>query len=162
MNESFGQTAAIARTTSGLSQEAASQLLHVSTRTLSNYENNITKVPDEIVYQMMNIYNSQSLGWNYLINTSKVAKNLISDIRFSCGIASGALGLEVSTNEFLTVRNDFNRICLDDIITIEEQPIYEKCCQKIRLLIGTSISALIAIKKEPQTRQRFMAQAKTY
>ncbi|WP_432719127.1 helix-turn-helix domain-containing protein [Pectinatus frisingensis] len=160
MNESFGQTAAIARTTSGLSQEAASQLLHVSTRTLSNYENNITKVPDEIVYQMMNIYHSQSLGWNYLINTSKVAKTLISGIRFSCGISSGALGLEVSTNEFLSIRNDFNRICLDDVITLDEQSTYDKCRKTIQMLIGTGISALIAIKKEPQTRERLMARVK--
>lgn len=160
MNIPFGRLAAIARANAGLSQEKASELLHVSIRTLSNYENGITTVPDGTVYQMMRLYDSVELGWNYLLDTSSVARDLISDIRFSCGVASGALGLEVSTNEFLNVRNAFNRICLDDIITQDEQPLYEKCREKIKMLIGTGISALIATKKEPVTRQRSTAHVK--
>lgn len=160
MNKPFGKLAAMTRNNAGLSQEKASELLHVSIRTLSNYENGITTVPDGTVYQMMKIYDSVELGWNYLLSTSSVARDLISDIRFSCGIASGALGLEVSTNEFLTVRNTFNRICLDDIISKDEQPLYDKCREKIKTLIGTSISALIATKKEPVTRQRSTARIK--
>ena len=160
MNIPFGRFASMARIRSGMSQETASELLHVSSRTLSNYENDVTTVPDQTVYQMMKIYKSPDLGWNYLINTSSVARELISDIRFSCGIASGALGLEVSTNEFLDIKNDFNRICRDDVITKDEQALYDKCRDKIKDLIGNSISALIAIKKEPQTRERLTAQVK--
>ena len=146
MKTPFNKSAAVARINAGMSQETASELLHVSVRTLSNYENGITAVPDQTVYRMMKIYKAQDLGWNYLINTSRIARDLIPDINF-CGVASGALGLEISTDEFLAIRKDFNRICRDDVITADEQTLYAECCKKIKALIGNSISALIANKR---------------
>jgi len=53
----------ICREDAGLTQEQAAEVLHVSTRTLSDYENGHTKTPDEIVSAMTEKYKTPPLVW---------------------------------------------------------------------------------------------------
>ena len=54
------------RENSGLSQEYAAGLLHIAPRTLSDYENDKTTVPDDIVMAMGKIYDTNFLVWWHL------------------------------------------------------------------------------------------------
>lgn len=47
----------------GFTQSQAAEMLHVSERSLSDYENNKTKVPDDVVLRMTQIYNAPTLTW---------------------------------------------------------------------------------------------------
>lgn len=52
----------LCRTSAGFTQEAAAELLAISPRTLSDYENDRAKVPDDIVDAMSNHYKSPLLA----------------------------------------------------------------------------------------------------
>ena len=54
------------RNTAGLTQERASELLHISQRTLSDYENGHARVPEDILALMVRIYNDLELLWWHL------------------------------------------------------------------------------------------------
>ena len=53
----------VCRTSAGLTQEQAAELLGVAPRTLSDYENERTRVPDDIVDAMSRIYKAPLLAW---------------------------------------------------------------------------------------------------
>jgi transcriptional regulator with XRE-family HTH domain len=64
------------RTTAGMTQEAAAELLGVAPRTLSDYENDRARVPDDIVASMADVYKSPLLAWWHLKNHSVLGKYL--------------------------------------------------------------------------------------
>ena len=66
----------LCRETAKYTQEHAAELLHISPRTLSDYENGHTKVPDDIVSAMADHYNSPLLAWWHLKNHSVLGKYL--------------------------------------------------------------------------------------
>ena len=58
----------ICRISAGLTQEQAAELLAVSQRTLSEYENGRARVPDDIVAAMVEVYNSPLIAYYHLIS----------------------------------------------------------------------------------------------
>ena len=69
----------ISRNNAGLTQEQASEALYISTRTLSDYENNQTRPPDDIVLAMTNLYRCPLLGW-WHIKQSPLGNEILPDI----------------------------------------------------------------------------------
>ena len=66
----------LSRTTAGLTQEDAADLLGVAPRTLSDYENGHTRAPDDIVAAMTEKYNSPLLAYYHLKRYSPLGKYL--------------------------------------------------------------------------------------
>jgi len=60
----------ICRVTAGFTQISAAELLHISERSLSDYENGKAKVPDDVVAAMANEYSAPLLAWWHLKETS--------------------------------------------------------------------------------------------
>ncbi|MFS8542113.1 MAG: helix-turn-helix transcriptional regulator, partial [Tissierellales bacterium] len=56
----------IARKSAGYTQEEAAELLHVSPRSLSDYEQGKTIPPDDVVCKMVEIYGARWLGYEHL------------------------------------------------------------------------------------------------
>jgi len=66
----------LCRENAGFTQEHAAELLHISVRTLSDYENGHAKVPDDVVDAMAGHYHSPLLAWWHLKNHSVLGKYL--------------------------------------------------------------------------------------
>lgn len=66
----------LCRESAAFSQEQASERLHISTRTLSDYENGRTNVPEDTVSAMADLYNSPSLIIWHMKNFSPFGKYL--------------------------------------------------------------------------------------
>lgn len=64
------------RESAGIKQEGAAELLNVSIRSLSDYENGKAKVPDDIVDSMAELYRSPLLAWWHLKTNSVLGKYL--------------------------------------------------------------------------------------
>ncbi len=64
------------RETAGIKQETAAECLNISCRSLSDYENNKARVPDDIVDSMAILYKSPLLAWWHLKNNSVLGKYL--------------------------------------------------------------------------------------
>lgn len=70
----------ICRKQSGFTQIEAAKLLNISNRSLVDYENWDREPSQQVVKRMVELYNSEWLGWWYLKNISAVGKKLIPDI----------------------------------------------------------------------------------
>lgn len=64
------------RESAGIKQEDAANMLNVSCRTLSDYENGKARVPDDIVDSMAELYRSPLLAWWHLKHNSILGKYL--------------------------------------------------------------------------------------
>lgn len=64
------------RESAGIKQEDAANMLNVSCRTLSDYENGKSRVPDDIVDKMSELYRSPLLAWWHLKKNSVLGKYL--------------------------------------------------------------------------------------
>lgn len=64
------------RESAGIRQEESAELLNVSIRSLSDYENGKSRVPDDIVDRMAEIYKSPLLAWWHLKENSVLGKYL--------------------------------------------------------------------------------------
>ncbi len=64
------------RESAGIKQDDAAAYLNISSRTLSDYENNKSRVPDDIVDSMAELYRSPMLAWWHLKTNSVLGKYL--------------------------------------------------------------------------------------
>jgi DNA-binding XRE family transcriptional regulator len=76
MNKDCENRYKICRNNAGFTQEQAAEFLNVATRTLSDYENGKTTVPDTIVASMAEHYRAPVLAWWHLKTTSVLGKFL--------------------------------------------------------------------------------------
>ena len=76
MSNDCGNLYKICRISSGLTQEQAAELLAVSQRTLSDYENDRARVPDDIVAIMAETYNSPLVAYYHLKHFSPLGRYL--------------------------------------------------------------------------------------
>lgn len=70
------------REAAGFTQEEASEILGISTRTLSGYENWYVTPDDEIVEKMAAIYHTKLLGWWHLRTTSSLARACLPELQY--------------------------------------------------------------------------------
>jgi transcriptional regulator with XRE-family HTH domain len=90
----------VCREAAGLTQESAAELLCVSVRTLSDYENGHSKVPDDTVDMMAGVYQAPLLAWWHIKTQSPLGKYLPDlqepatngDMAFQAILASDDLG----------------------------------------------------------------------
>jgi transcriptional regulator with XRE-family HTH domain len=72
-----------ARRFAGFTQEQASELLFISTRSLAEYEAGRTVPPDDTVCRMIEVYKTEWLGYAYLKQSSEVGRKLLPEIEFT-------------------------------------------------------------------------------
>lgn len=87
----------IARNSAGLTQEYAAELLHISTRSLANYESGVTEPTSDIVHAMMDVYKAKWLGYEHL-RMSAVGQKCLPKIN-STDLARSVLFLQQQFNE---------------------------------------------------------------
>lgn len=113
------------RENAGLSQEYAAGLLHIAPRTLSDYENDKTTVPDDIVMAMGKIYDTNFLVWWHLKYRTPYGEILpeiyepttVGDMMFSYVLAKDAT--DDSYESFKDVYED-RQLRPDEIPKLEE------------------------------------------
>lgn len=99
----------VCRCTAGFTQEYAAELLNVAPRTLSDYENGHSNVPDDVVAKMAEIYKSPLLAWWHLRETSVLGK-YIPDIVMPQTNGDMAFQLIIAEDELNTSVQEIKRI----------------------------------------------------
>jgi transcriptional regulator with XRE-family HTH domain len=139
MNEKCVNCYKTCRENAGLTQEEAAQRLFVSIRQLQNYEAS-TRVPDEMVEQMVKVYNTPLLAWWHIKNVSPLGKYLpevvlpstAGDMAFQTILAQDEINLTVDC---------IKKIMLDGKIDYEEIPDLKNCIRVMNITSGKLLSA---------------------
>ena len=109
MKQDFGMFCVAARKNAGFSQEAAAELFGISVRSVSDYENNKTPVPDDIVAKMMKTYDALWLGYLYLSSHTAVGQILLPEIEVK-QLSASLLNLQVRMKQAQDIQYDFAEI----------------------------------------------------
>lgn len=134
----------ICRESSGLTQETAAALLDISPRSLAAYENGKTKnpVPEDIVSKMMEIYDSQSLGWWHLKNYSILGNKCLPDIEVPVSNGDMAFQTIMSKELMIEAEKIIKYVLADGVISSNEKSLIEK----FRFIIGKVVNKLTSIQ----------------
>lgn len=144
------------RESAGIKQEVAAEFLNVSCRTLSDYENGRSKVPDDIVDCMAELYKSPMLAWWHLKTHSVLGKYLPDVIVPQTEVDMVFQGI-LAKDKLAPVVDGLKEIMSDGMIDELEEEILEGHIDDMRIVNNklTSIilwhDARIKIKKESRT-----------
>ena len=132
----------LCRTSAGFTQEQAAELLNISTRTLSDYENGRARVPDDIVDAMSREYEAPLLAWHHLKTTSILGKYLPEVVMPQ---TSGDMVAQISMAEWRLkqVVEDIQRIMENGRIEEYERPDFRRAIEYVRQINSKLLSVII-------------------
>lgn len=108
----FGNIYRFARVSADMSQEVAAELLHTSSRSLSDYEAGRTIPPDDIVCAMVDIYSSRWLAYEHLRTSSRVGQMFLPEIDFS-DLPKAVLRFQKEVGDIQLISRDMIEIACD-------------------------------------------------
>lgn len=135
----------LCRENAQLTQEHAAELLHISPRSLSDYENGHTKVPEDIVSAMADHYNSPLLAWWHLKNHSVLGK-FLPDIQMPQTNGDMAFQLWMAQNDLVPTVKTVMEI-LGGEICKEKSKDLATAMDKVKQVKSMLLSAIIYSKK---------------
>lgn len=145
MMKDFGLQLKICRETAGFTQETASSLLHISVRTLGSYESG-ANVPDDVVFQMMKIYDTPAIGYEWLRNT-KTGRLILPDIE-SRNLPETILCLLADLDIADKYTMDLVNIGQDGKVDAKEQSLYCRIVENLKPILKTVFSLNFYKKKK--------------
>lgn len=129
------------RTVTCLTQEEAADLLGVAVRTLSDYENGHSKVPDDVVKRMAESYHNPMLAlWHLKYNNP--LGGFIPDIMQPQSGADVAFQLILAKDDFLPEVEIIKEIMRDGKVTEEEAPKLAASRESLKIVCGQILSAI--------------------
>jgi transcriptional regulator with XRE-family HTH domain len=117
----------------------------IATRTLSDYENGHTRVPDDVVAAMADVYNCPLLAWWHLKNTSVLGK-FLPDIQMPQTNSDMALQLWQAKRTLLPNAESLIDILCDEICSNKINDFKNKM-EKIEQVKAMLVSVILYAKK---------------
>lgn len=126
-----------------LSQEQAAELLDISIRSLSDYENGKTIPPDDTVEKMVDVYHARLLGWVHLRNTSSLAMKCIPEVQEPRSEADILLQVIFSEDDVLDIKKKMKEILKDGKITEDEINDFNEVKKRAKIVAGKLLSIAV-------------------
>lgn len=133
-----------ARKLAGLTQNEASELLFISARTLSEYENGRLIPPDDVVAKMVEVYNAPWLAYQHLKNNTEIGRRFLPDINMS-DLAKSILRLQKEVKDIENINNDLIEIGCDGIIDNTEKDKWVHITREIDEMIGAALAIKFSV-----------------
>ena len=133
----------IARSYTDLTQEKASELLHISPRSLSDYEANKTIPGDDIVCMMVEAYGTAWLAYEHLKRSTVVGQKYLPSIDFS-DLPKSVLRLQKEVRDVEYVNNDMVDIACDGIVEEHENDKWNQVVKEINEMAGAALAVVFS------------------
>jgi transcriptional regulator with XRE-family HTH domain len=132
----------LCRESAGLTQEATAELLAVSTRTLSDYENDHANVPDDVVDRMVDVYQAPMLAWWHLKTHNPLGRRLPDFVPPTTN-GDMAFAVVLANDELSSVTVSIKDIMSDGVVTEGEKILLMDCFKRLRGVSGKVLSAAV-------------------
>lgn len=131
----------IARESSGLTQEKASELINISIDSLRAYEGGKRIPPDRVVIKMIEIYDTQYLAYQHLKTSAEVGQLYLPNIEIK-ELPIAILKLQKEVTDFMKCKDLMIEITCDGIIDTEERPQWNQIMKEL----DDVVEAIMALK----------------
>lgn len=132
----------IARESTGLTQEKASDHLDISVDSLRAYEGGKRIPPDRVVIKMIEIYDTQYLAYQHL-KTYEVGRTYLPNIEIR-DLPVAILKLQKEVSDFLKLENEMIDITYDGVIDEEERPRWEVIMKELNDVVDAIMTLRFA------------------
>jgi len=128
-----------ARKHAGLTQNEASELLFISPRTLSEYENGRLIPPDDVVAKMVEVYKTPWLAYQHLQSSSMLGQKYLPELDF-LDLSAAVVKLRKELNDVERLNDAIFEIASDGEINEEERITWDRVIKEIREMISASLA----------------------
>ena len=129
------------RESAGMKQEDAADQLNVSIRALSDYENGKTRVPDDIVDRMSELYRSPLLAWWHLKTNSVLGKYLPDVIVPKTEVDMVFQGI-LAKDKLAPIVEGLKEIMSDGMIDAMEEELLDEHIEEMRI-VNNKLTSII-------------------
>ncbi|MEM5777669.1 MAG: helix-turn-helix transcriptional regulator [Candidatus Aenigmatarchaeota archaeon] len=128
-----------ARKFANLTQEEAAELLFISPRTLSEYENGRLVPPDDVVAKMVEIYQTPWLAYQHLQRSTQLGQKYLPELD-SNDLPKAVLKLRKEMNDVEKINDIIVDIACDGEIRSNEKITWNKVIKEIKEMISAALS----------------------
>lgn len=128
------------REAAGITQEHAAEVLVISVRALSGYENWEITPPDEVVERMVKVYKTKLLGWWHLRNTSSLARECLPEIQPPQTNSDVYMQIDFSEDDISSIKKVIKELMKDGKITPDELDRFREVQDKAKITAGKLMS----------------------
>ena len=137
-----------ARLSTDMTQEKVAEMLHISMKSIGAYERGETIPPDDIVCNMVTLYQAPWLAYVHLKTNNEVGKLYLPNIKIK-DLSCSVLDLQYEIEGILGRQSDIVSVGRDNRIDTSEQIVWNECMSKVDRLAGAAFQLLFA----PQTEK---------
>ncbi|WP_079439102.1 helix-turn-helix domain-containing protein [Clostridium chromiireducens] len=131
----------IARESTGLTQEKASECMDISVDSLRAYEGGKRTPPDKVVIKMIEIYDTQYLAYQHLKTSAEVGQKYLPEIEIK-ELPVAILRLQKEVSDFIKLRDVMIEITCDGVIDEYERPQWNQIVKEL----DDVVEAIMALK----------------
>ena len=126
------------RINAGYTQESAAERLHLSVRSLCDYERGFTPVPDDVAGSMAELYGAPKLMWLHMTQKTSVSRHL-PDISINHSAESATMRLMWAVKQIAPVIDDM-------LIVANGEPLSDDVSLRATVLAQASLEYWLAKK----------------
>lgn len=135
------------REAASFTQDNAADKLHVSTRSLSDYEGGKTIPGDDVVCAMVELYRAPDLAYLHLKTNTEVGKRYLPDLHLD-ELPRAVLRLQKESRDMQAIEPELISIACDGVVDRQEAPMWERAKVEVHDLAGAALAVLFARKEE--------------
>jgi transcriptional regulator with XRE-family HTH domain len=136
-----------ARHIAGFTQEQAAEMLHISVRSLADYEGNRTIPGDDIVCRMIETYDAEWLGYQHLKESTKVGQRYLPDIEF-VNLAQSVLRLQKEMADVDRIKPEMVEVAYDNIVHPYQEDTWSQATKEVLEMVGAGLGVLFYQKEK--------------
>lgn len=136
----------IARKAAGLTQEQAAELLHISVRSLTEYEAGRTIPASDIVCKMIEVYGTPWLAYEHLRQSSEVGRRYLPEVDLT-DLAKSVLRLQKEVADVENIKPKMVEVACDGVVHPHEEEIWSRVIKEVLEMAGAALAVVFSQKE---------------
>lgn len=132
-----------ARLSAGITQQIAAEKLHISVRSLADYETGVTVPPDDVVCGMIELYKNRWLGYQHLQANSDIGRRYLPEIQ-ETDLAVAVLRLQKEVRDIDNIHSAMVEVACDGVIEDHEKTTWKNIEKEVSEVAGAAMALVFA------------------